>query len=311
MKTNWNHSGRRHFLLPRQSGSVLLQSFILFSLLLTVSPACLITSCREKDDESIQDVSVQVDSSWFKLSMDVFCEAFDSLPRVRCTDVLVYDADDIGSLESWKRYDYLPDSLVIRGAKKAKRAVVIVNSPRTFNRIAIDRYDSMELLCCEFDEDSPEAPLMSGTCQLLPEASGHISLTPLMSRVQLCEISNTMKGYARLEDPRIYLENMNSAAEVMRGSGFRPSELLDDTRKKPLPFDIGIFSQKPMTELFCYPNESPEATVGSPQTILVLECEIYGNTCRFPVTLGEIGRNKTLHVNITVGGPELYESKVY
>lgn len=311
MKTNWNHSGRRPFTFRRPSGSVLLHCLILFSLLLTASPACLITSCKEKGEDDIQDVHVQVDSSWFYLKLSAFSEMSDSLPHVRCVDLLLYDADNVGSLESWKRYDYLPDSLAIRGSKKAKRAVAIVNSPRTFNRLAIDRYDSIELLCYEFEEDSSDAPLMSGACQLLPESSGHIQLTPLMSRVQLCEISNTMKGYARLEDPRIYLESMNSSAEIMRGSGFRPSETMEKPLKKPLPFDIGIFSQKPMTELFCYPNESPESTVGSPQTVFVLECEIYGNTCRFPVTLGEIGRNKTIRVDISVGGPELYDSKVY
>ena len=152
---------------------------------------------------------------------------------------------------------------------------------------------------------------MSAFCSLEPESAGHLSLTPLMSRVQLCEIGNTMKGYVRLEDPRVYLENMNSSAEVMRTMGFRPSEMLEGKRPQPLPYDIGIFVQHPMTELFCYPNDSEGSAVGTPLTRLVLECEIKGKTCRFPVELEGLGRNKTLHIDISVSGPEHYDSKVY
>ena len=276
-------------------------------------PACLITSCINKgpDMEPVEDISVKVDSCAFAISLEIKSEMSDTVPQIRCLDLLIYDEGDMGSLESWTHFESLPDSISVMGAKRVKTAVAIANSPRSFSRRAIERFDSIELLSYAFDEDSPEAPVMSGTCSLIPDRPGQLRLVPLMSRVQLGEISNTMKGYARLEEPRVYLDNMNASAELLRSVGFRPSEYIEVTEKTKLPYDIGIFSQRPGTELYCYPNETPEATVGSPQTFFVLECEIYGNTCRFPVALNALGRNKTLHVDISVGGPDLYSSKVY
>ncbi len=271
----------------------------------------MITSCSNPEEPGIvEDVSVKTDSCRFSLTLDINSGISDSLAQVETIDLLIYDSDGLGSLETWLNYDSLPDSISFEGAKRAKTVVAIANSPRSFSRRAIERFDSIEYLSYDFEEDSPGEPLMSGMCSLLPDHSGHISLIPLMSRVQLGEISNTMKGYVRLEDPRIYLENANSSAEILRSSDFRPSEFVPVSKQR-LPYDIGIFSQRPGNELFCYPNDTPESTLGAPQTSLVLECEIYGNTCRFPVVLGSIGRNKTLHVDISVGGPELYESKVY
>lgn len=313
MKTKWNQSGRHHCLCRRSPGSTLLRPLILFSLLLTSLPACLISSCNiwKEPLQENETVNVAVDSCWFELFCSVHSEIADTAPPVQHLDVLVYDADGVSGLESWNRYDAIPDTIRIKGAKRLKTIVAIANSPRSFNRRAIERYDSIELLSYEFDEDSPEVPLMSGICSLSPDAPGHIRLEPLLARVQLCEVSNTMRKYVRLEDPRIYLENMNASAEILRSSGFRPTEVLEGQRKVSLPYDIGIYSQHPLTELFCYPNDSDAASMGTPRTSLVFECEIQGQTCRFPIPLESVARNKTLHVDITVNAPDLYDSKVY
>jgi len=261
--------------------------------------------------EDNEEVNVAVDSCWFLLKCSVNNNLSESDLQLNSLDILIYDADGVGGLESWKRYDSLPDTIVVRGARRAKTVVAIANSPRSFSRRAIERYDSIELLSYEFDEDSPSSPVMSGTCSLSPDMSGRVVLEPLMSRVQLCGISNMMSYLTRLEDPRVYLENMNSSAEVLRTSGFRPTEMLEDKRKKFLPYDVGVFTQHPMTELFCYPNDSGEPTIGTPHTLLVLECEIDGKTCRFPVELEGLGRNRTLHVDITVYNANSCDSKVY
>ena len=313
MKTHRNQSGRRLFSLRRPSGSILLRFNLLLSLLIISAAACLTSSCLtgEKVPPVVEDLNIKIDSCWFALDLSVQSGLSDKVPDVTRLDILVYDMDGIGSLESWEKYESLPDSLLIRGAKRAKTIVAIANSPRSFSRKAIERYDSIELLCYDFDEDSPERPLMSGICSLEPEKRGVLRLTPLMSKVQLCEICNTMKNYVRLENPRVYLENTNASAEILRFTGFRPSEISDNRRKQNLPYDIGIFPQHTMTDLYCYPNDSEESTPGNPHTVMVLECEITGSTCRFPVELGAVERNKTVHVDLSIEAPGLFESKVY
>lgn len=297
----------------RPPGSNLLRIIILFSLLIPPT-VCLISSCRHDSADNpdlAENINIAVDSIAFVIKLEVFDKLAESTHRVEQLDVFIYNADGMKELDSWQRFESLPDSIVIKGTGAPLTAVAIANSPRSFNKAAIERYDSIELVCCEFDEDSPQKPLMSGSCSIEKGREAKLILSPLMSRIVLAEITNTMKGYVRLEDPRIWLENMNADAEVLRTVGFRPSEYLQGERKTPLPYDIGIFTQNPGTELFCYPNDSAATTIGTPATSLTLECEINGATCRFPVDLPPIMRNQTIYVEITVNGPDSSESNTF
>lgn len=313
MKTKRNQTDRSvTFSSRRPPGSGLLR-FFLFSLLISV-PVCLVSSCRHLPADAIPDdefISVPADSVSYTIGVHVADNISDSTHMVSRLDLFIYKADGMKELDSWQHFDALPDSITIKSTGTSKIAVAIANSPRNFNRTAIERYDSIELLCYEFDEDSPQMPLMSGVCNLEKGSSPQLILTPLMARVVLAEISNTMKNYVRLEDPRIWLTNMNADAEALRTGGFRPSEFLYGERKTRLPYDIGIFAQNPGIELFCYPNDSPSSTIGTPATALMLECEISGRTCRFPVELPPVYRNSTIYVDITVNGPDDAESSTY
>lgn len=315
MKTLWNHTGRAprfSFRLPPGGG--LPHFIILFSLLLLTAPAGLVSSCNGPHEDITypgEGVTVPIDSSTFTLRFQVQDNISDSARRAERLDVFLYEAEGIRQLDTWRRLDGIPDSLCIRTSARPKTVVAIANCPRAFNRSAIERFDSMELLSLEFDEDSPSAPLLSGTCSADPGKEVLVTLCPLMCRVVLSRISNTMTGYVRLEDPRIWLENMNLDAEVLRESGFRPSEFIQGTRKVSLPYDIGIFTQTPFTELFCYPNDSAELTIGTPATTFVLECEISGSTCRFPVKLPPLKRNSTVYVEMTVHGKGDAEANAY
>jgi hypothetical protein len=151
---------------------------------------------------------------------------------------------------------------------------------------------------------------MSGQCEVASGTGRQLTLSPLLARIKLGEISNSMSGYVRLENPRIRLDNMNAWAELLRTNGFRPSELIEKPPSKPLPYDIGIFSQTPGTELYCYPNDSP-LDAGTPATVFVLECEISGATCSFSISLPSVGRNTTTRIDVSVSGPDSFESKVY
>ena len=226
-------------------------------------------------------------------------------------DLFIYNADGVKNLEKRISCSEIPDSVRFVGPTRTFTAVAIANSPLDFNPAATERYDSMELLTYAFADDDPERPVMSGICNIEPGSPCTIDLSPLMARVTLAEISNTMKGYVRLEDPRIRLENLNSDAEIMRVAGFRPSETIASGSELKLPYDIGIFKQNPMSTLYCYPNDSPETTMGTPSTVFVLECEINGETHSFSVKLPPIGRNSQVFVDLTVNGPESFEGKGY
>ena len=316
MRTQGNHSDRCDSVFFRRSpGSLLLRlTIFLYDLLLLVAPVCLTPACSRTappDTDPSGEVSVPADDCRFTVRFRVSDNTADSLRTPRRLDIFVYNADGLREQLLVRKYDHMPDSAVLYCKAYNATVVAIANSPHDFNTGALGRYDSIELLTYSFEEDSPESPVMSGQKDIEAGGSAVLVLSPLLSRVQIGEVSNKLKGYIRLEDPRIYLENMNANAEVLRTAGFHPSETVPSPPVRYLPYDIGRFTQSPGTELFCYPNDSPEAGIGSPPTVFVMECEIQGATRSFRVPLPPISRNSTTRVDISVSGDESFDSKVY
>ena len=310
----WNQSGRQPIFLRRHSPRGPLPHHLLLFSLLTLLPACLVSSCDGRPDVIVDvtdDGPAARDSSAFTILLRTNDNSADTVRTVRRLDVFIYEADGLRELLGSRSYSYPSDSLRIYGPGKERIVVAIANSPREFNIQALGRHDSIELLSYAFDEDDPDSPLMSGQANVGADGTAILTLTPLMSRVKLGEIANTMKGYIRLEDPSIHLENMNASGEIMRSWGFHPSEMLENPPVVQLPYDIGIFPQAPGSELFCYPNDSQEGDIGTALTVLVLECGIDGQQCRFEIALGAIKRNTTTFVDISVAGPDDFESKLY
>ena len=126
----------------------------------------------------------------------------------------------------------------------------------------------------------------------------------------LTKICNTMDGYELLESPRVRLRDLPDAAEILRESEFRPTELIDSDQWIELPYDVGYFAQDLALELWCYPNDTPEDVLGVPRPSLELECCICGSTCSFEVPLPPLPRGCTKQVEITVDGPRNYRYNV-
>ena len=312
MKTEWNQTGRIPTLIYRRSPRGPLPLLLLFSLLI-LPPACLISGCSRDGfgPDSLAAVEVQLDSSRFTVGFKVLDNIAETPHEIQRLDLYIYDADGIKPLLDKRRYDKIPESVVIHGNGKARIIVAIANAPGEFGSESVGRFDAIEMLKVDFVSESTAIPIMSGMCNVEAGDTGTISLTPLMARIMLGEVGNRMKNYVRLEDPRVYLENLNSGAEIMREGGFRPNGVTEKGAKVSLPYDIGVYSQHPGTELFCYPNDSAEVTIGTPGTKLIFECEIKGQTCQFKIDLPAIRRNSTTTVDITVLGTDECESKVY
>lgn len=312
MKAQRNQTGRRFFLFRRPPGGTLPRTTIIIYSLLILTAAGLIASCGgvvpDRYDTAIIDVPP--DSSSFTVCFRIEDGISDTPHRIHRLDLFIYDADGAKELLDYRRYDFLPDSVLLYGTGQERMMVAIANSCFDFNTDALSRFDSIEMIVWNFEDDSPGTPVMSGTCEIAPGGRSSITLTPLMARVQLGEISNSMKGYLRLENPRLYLDNMNASAELLRTVGFRPSETVDDPPVTPLPYDIGIFPQNPGTQVFCYPNDTP-GTIGTPATAIVLECEICGVTHNFSTSIPSVARNSTTRIDIIVNGPDSFESKIY
>ena len=290
----------------RGAGSFLAYCFtVIFLVLLpALLGSCRMASLPDPDPAEGQDPPEEAIDSVF---MQIRVQA-DGHP-VQRLDLFIYGDDGLRELEKQLVFDEMKDVLNIPVLPGDKRVVGIANSPRRFNRKALERYDAMEQLSFNYADDDPEQPILGAICQTHGE-SGEIHLKPLLCGIVLKKVSNTMDGYELLESPRVRLRDLPNAAEILRQQEFRPAELIDAGAWTPLPYDVGYFSQEPGITLWCYPNDTPEDVLGVPRPYLEFECTIRGVSCTFEVPLPPLPRACTKEVSLTIDGPGNYSYDV-
>ena len=278
-----------------------------YCLLLLLLPA-LSGSCRKEPDPVVAEEetppSAVADSILTRIRVQAGGMAVESV------DIFLYGSGGTRSLENHLRTERLPEGgWDIPALPGEKLAVAIANSPRKFNQKALERFDTMEQLAFRFAEDDPARPVLGGFCATSGQ-EGEITLRPLLCRIVLATVCNTMDGYELLEEPRVRLRDLPDAAEILREEGFRPAELIDAGEWAALPFDVGYFPQEPGIALWCYPNDTPENILGVPRPSLEFECKIRGENCSFEVPLPPLPRGCTKEVELTIDGPGSHRYKI-
>ena len=290
----------RHRSALRGAGNRLFYYFTSLFLLPALLGSCHKTPGPDGPGVETEPPVPAIDSSSARI-----CLQADGL-EVRDLSVFIYGADGIRALDTLLRLDASggwPDTLDVRVPTGPKIFAAIANSPRKFNLKALERYDAMEQLHFSFSEDNPELPILGGSCEA-PDQTGTVVLQPLLCRVILASVSNTMEDYELLENPRVRLRDLPDGAEILRQKDFRPTELLDAGPWTELPCDVGFFPQKPGITLWCYPNDTPENVLGVPRPTLEFACEIKGKNRSFSVPLPPLDRGACLEVDLTVDGPD-------
>lgn len=275
---------------------------LLYILLLLPVSACM----GKADDIMIMDQPTVQDEDYSKeylinISVDDRIST-RTVGSIRKIGVFVYEAEGLRRLISTGEIGE-GDSYGFRSSGGDMTVVAIANCPFEINNAAVSKLESIELLRMDFKYDDPDHPVMSGCCTVCEGGCSDLVLRPLMSKVVLTSVSNNMDGYRRLEDPRVYLGDTNPSAELLRNDGFRPDSQETEESRVALPCDVGIFTQYPGTELFCYPNDYTDNIMGTPATALILECEIEGETHSFRAQLPPLPRNRVISVSMTIDGP--------
>lgn len=219
-------------------------------------------------------------------------------------DVLVYNADKFGRLDSYMHFDGSLSELPVSSGTGAKTVVVICNAPDGFpeweNILSLKQ---LSRVCCHLENESEEAPVMVGEVNTDAGEGCEITLTPLMARICLKELSCDFRGtsYAleELKDIRIYLTNVNAECGIVGDADvgkrfinngkweegdmnrFRFPTIVCREIEKP----IGTDPERLDATLYCYPNDCQEEGFGRPFTRIVIEGKIRGKTWYWPINI--------------------------
>ncbi|MCD8206768.1 MAG: hypothetical protein LUD72_02415 [Bacteroidales bacterium] len=248
-------------------------------------------------------------------------------------DLFVFNNDELQRIDAYQR--------VTGGSVKAasrvgeKILVAIANSPCGMDDWRrIGSYAALaEELSLLADED-PDNPIMSAQLEINAGASEtyDLALHRIMSKVHIDTICADFIGTEYEGEPftdvKIYLTNVNASCTIMKEEDFRPEMLVNQGRLdlisirdfksaemlyKEIPSSFTPSITYLDADFYCYPNNAEEETYSSPFTRLVIEGQIGGITCYYPIPInreengvcfgtdgGGIGRNCLYEFNISL-----------
>ena len=227
----------------------------------------------------------------------------------RC-DVLVYDDDVFGRLDSYSSFTGSPETLKVSSGSGGKRLAVLCNLPDGQPEWPdVLSFRSLSGLSSLLENEAEDSPVLVGLAQVKAGDDCEVELRPLTAKVRLkelcCDFRGTAYQFEELTDIRVYLVNVNAECGLTGSSsvgrrfinngawtegdalGFRSPEIIcrevdGSVGMDPVRLDLG---------LLCYPNDTVEESFGRPFTRLVVEGRIKGRKWYWPVNVNPIGEN--------------------
>ena len=222
-------------------------------------------------------------------------------------DIFVFDDDGDRKLDAYCSFDS-PSTpyLKIDSGAGDKLVVVLANcTGRAFIYDEFRSYSALESVVWRLRDEDPSRPVMSGECQISAGADGYtpVKLTPLLSNIRLdflkCDF--TGRGYRSrtLENCSVFLTNLSGSCEVLRQDSFRMTELencgepdrlyMQSMKHPEMVYSRVTPGQWSPVDLYCYPNDMADGTIGNPPTRMVVQGDIDGQTYYYPVDINQDG----------------------
>ena len=225
----------------------------------------------------------------------------------RCCDVLIYNADNFGRLDSFTHLDGNQKEIQVSSGSGRKTAVVICNAPegslKWENMLTMK---SLSGVCLELENENASSPVLVGKADFDAGEEFSVTLSPLMARIRLKELSCDFRGTAyqfeELTDARVYLTNVNAdwrvtgetgGSRFINNGGWNESDAVKFSSPeilcREIEGNVGMDFRELNLDLYCYPNPVGEESFGQPFTRLVIEGFVKGHRWYWPISINGLG----------------------
>lgn len=224
-------------------------------------------------------------------------------------DILIFDSNT-GRLNTYQRIEQ-PDSNRLKASSSEGKMLftVLANAQKeAYEWTEICSREGLESLTVNLEKETRAYPSMSGECTGFSGSDLDLSLKRTTAEICLRKIScnfisNAYSG-CKIEDPKIYLVNVNAETPVIGNGSSNAHRIIntgrlnhDDLAKfkdpgiiyQELEQPIGRDTISPDISLISYPNHIETESAGTPVTRLVLEGSIRGKTYFWPININMKG----------------------
>ena len=236
-------------------------------------------------------------------------------------DLFFFDDTPLHRLDSYTRVDTLSGNrITCASVNRSARVVLLSNvTESAYGRIGIDSYASLSQLRFLLDDETCTAPALSAEAYLEAGWSRACVLSPRtsLSRVRLhlisCDFSDSPGAPAALENVKAYLTRACTECLPLRGDkgiSWANAGMADSVAMRALKHPeyllrslegaVGSSPRECNLDFYTYPNPD----TGTNGTRLVLEGDIKGHRCYYPLPLPALcgGVSYELDVHITREG---------
>lgn len=241
-------------------------------------------------------------------------------------DIFFFRDDALGRLDSYQRLGG-SDSPVAASLRGRRKMALLANSSQDrYTWTSVNSFEGLKGITASIMDESPVRPVMSALADVDAGSAGtcEILLEPLISEIVLARINCDFTGKTyegcNIEDPRVYLTNVNACCSPFADSYETLSSVvncggLDEEQMSrmhtpgmlysDLPEPITTSISSPFLKFYCYPNQAPEESLGTPWTRLVIEGIIGGETWYWPLDINRrggdgIARNTSYCIDVTI-----------
>ncbi len=230
---------------------------------------------------------------------------------IKTLDIFVFKDDKLQKLDCYQRFDDMDDWNGTVTSGSGNRIITAVANT-LYDRedwMALNSRAYLRKVHIRLEDEDTAFPFMSGEISAVagqrPSSfKDKFSLYPFASEIRLNSISCDFTGKAysgeKITEVKVYLTNVNAECVLSDEGGQSPMRIInagglceDDVegfRQKDLIMrrisrEIGKSGVYPDIRLWCYQNNHPDETPGTPFTRLVIEGQIAGQTYYWPINI--------------------------